>query len=91
MLVLNRQLSEKIVIFTEDGTRIELVLVRPGLKTVRIGINAPKNVKIIRGELENGLHKTEEVPNGIGHQTVSGEEHPEEVSNPGNPELPTST
>jgi carbon storage regulator CsrA len=48
MLVLTRKADEQILI--GDDIKITLVKVRGG--SVRIGIEAPKNVKILRGELE---------------------------------------
>ncbi len=48
MLVLSRKVNEEIVI---DGRiRVQIVQVRG--KTIRIGISAPSDVKILRGELQ---------------------------------------
>jgi carbon storage regulator len=47
MLVLSRRVGEKIVI--EPGIEISVVDVRGG--KVRIGINAPIDVRILRGEV----------------------------------------
>lgn len=47
MLVLGRKLNEKIII----GEDIEIQVVNISRNKVRIGINAPTHVKIIREEL----------------------------------------
>lgn len=48
MLVLSRKIDEQIVI----GDNIKITLVRVKGNTVRIGIEAPNDVRILRGELE---------------------------------------
>ena len=48
MLVLTRKIDEQILI----GEDIKLTLVRVRGNTVRIGIEAPREVRIVRGELE---------------------------------------
>ena len=48
MLVLSRREGEKIII----GDSIVVTVVRGGTDKVRIGIEAPENVLILRGELE---------------------------------------
>ena len=48
MLVLSRRLSEKIV-FPGIGTAVQVVAVKPGL--VRLGIEAPPDVTVLREEL----------------------------------------
>ncbi len=50
MLVLTRKLGEEIVI----GDNIKLVVSRIAGNRVTLGINAPGNVTILRGELEPG-------------------------------------
>ncbi|MCU0872531.1 MAG: carbon storage regulator [Pirellulaceae bacterium] len=50
MLVLTRRMGEEIVI----GDNIKLVVNRIAGNRVTIGINAPGNVTILRGELEQG-------------------------------------
>jgi carbon storage regulator len=50
MLVLTRKMGEEIVI----GDNIKLVVNRIAGNRVTIGINAPGNVTILRGELEQG-------------------------------------
>jgi len=47
MLVLSRKISERILI----GDNIAITIVRIGPHTVTIGIEAPKDVKIVRQEL----------------------------------------
>lgn len=48
MLVLSRKPGEKILI----GDQIVLTIVRIGPNTVRIGIDAPREMNIVRQELE---------------------------------------
>ena len=48
MLVLTRKLQEEILI----GDNIKVTLMRVRGNTVRIGIEAPRDVRIVRGELE---------------------------------------
>ncbi|MGB7347700.1 MAG: carbon storage regulator [Pirellulaceae bacterium] len=48
MLVLTRKLNEEILI----GDNVKVTLIRVRGNTVRIGIEAPKEVRIVRGELE---------------------------------------
>jgi len=47
MLVLSRKISETIHI----GPDIAITVVRIGPNSVRIGVTAPKNVHVVRGEL----------------------------------------
>lgn len=51
MLVLSRKRDEKIVMQTNDGEKIELTVVKIDAKKVRLGINASKDVTILRSEL----------------------------------------
>ena len=48
MLVLSRKVDEKIII----GDNITIVVNRIGGKRVTLGIEAPENIRIVRGELE---------------------------------------
>ena len=48
MLVLSRKVNEEIII---DG-RIRVQVLQVKGKTIRIGISAPQDVKILRGELQ---------------------------------------
>ena len=50
MLVLSRRVGERILI---DG-KISITVLRSTATGVRIGVDAPIDVKIIRGELESG-------------------------------------
>ena len=61
MLVLSRKKNESIVI--SDNVRIEILKVSGN--TVRIGVQAPRDVKILRGEL---------APYGISHEDTSSKE-----------------
>lgn len=56
MLVLSRKLDERIVI----GEEIELTIVSIRENTVRIGIDAPRAIPVMRAELLD----TPEAPNG---------------------------
>lgn len=53
MLVLTRKINEKIVI----GDDIEIVLVDVAKDQVKIGINAPRNVKVHRWEVYEEIQK----------------------------------
>lgn len=54
MLVLSRKLEERILV----GDDIVVTVVRIGPNSVRIGITAPKTMRIIREELkEDGEHE----------------------------------
>lgn len=63
MLVLSRKKNESIVI--SDNIRIEVLKVSGN--TVRIGIQAPREVKVLRGEL---------APYGISDEDTSKDESP---------------
>jgi carbon storage regulator len=51
MLVLSRKTSERILI----GDEIAITIVRIDPNSVRIGIDAPKTMSIVRGELSKEL------------------------------------
>ncbi|TWT57701.1 hypothetical protein KOR42_10650 [Thalassoglobus neptunius] len=51
MLVLSRHVDEDIVITLEDGRRIEIKAVAMRGDRVRIGITAPRTIKILRAEI----------------------------------------
>jgi len=53
MLILTRKLDEEIVLNSE--IRIKILSAKENL--VKIGIEAPKNVKILRGELFDSIKK----------------------------------
>lgn len=63
MLVLSRKINEEIVI---DG-RIRVQVLQVKGKTIRIGISAPDDVKILRGELQPFA-----VPEPNGESTAKG-------------------
>jgi carbon storage regulator CsrA len=48
MLVLARRCAEQIV-FPDQNIRVEVLAVRPGV--VRLGVAAPPEVRVLRGEL----------------------------------------
>jgi len=50
MLVLSRKLDERVVL-TLNGVQVEIAVVRIGSNSVRIGVDAPVEVKVLRGEL----------------------------------------
>lgn len=56
MLVLTRKTDEQILI----GDNIKITLIRVRGNSVRIGIDAPRDVRIVRGELEVFDSKAEE-------------------------------
>ena len=67
MLVLSRKKDESIVL---DG-QIEITVLKIKGNTVRLGIKAPSNIKVLRGELspfdvEIEMEKDEEDQRGIG-------------------------
>lgn len=53
MLVLTRKINEKIII----GDNIEIVLVDIGKDQVKIGINAPRSVKVHRWEVYEEIQR----------------------------------
>ena len=50
MLVLSRKAGERILI----GDQVAVTVVRIGPNTVRIGIEAPRDMNIVREELQSG-------------------------------------
>ncbi|MCG3089596.1 carbon storage regulator CsrA [Sporosarcina cyprini] len=54
MLVLSRKVNDTIII----GDTIELKIIEVKGDTVRIGIEAPKDIDILRGELVNNVSET---------------------------------
>lgn len=58
MLVLTRKLNEEIVI----GNDIKITLLRVRGNTVRIGIEAPREVRVARAELANAIAKQTAAP-----------------------------
>jgi carbon storage regulator len=57
MLVLSRKPGEKVLI----GDHISITIVRIGPNTVRLGIEAPKNMNIVREELTVELAEGDEI------------------------------
>lgn len=56
MLVLSRKKDEKILVKTPSGEVISITIVRiDGLNKVRIGIEADKNVSVLRSELATSV------------------------------------
>ena len=53
MLVLSRKVNESIII----GENIEIMVVEVKGDQVKIGINAPKNVSLYRGEIFEAIQK----------------------------------
>lgn len=77
MLVLTRKLDEQILI----GDDIKVTLLRVRGNTVRIGIEAPRDVRIVRGELEPIAAVDEDDLSGGGPQIADCEQvfaHPVE-------------
>ena len=52
MLVLTRRNGEELVLSDQDGLRIEVSVLRISGNSVRLGINAPGSVSVLRAELE---------------------------------------
>ncbi len=51
MLILSRKEGETIDLYLETGQRIEIAIVELDRGRARIGVEAPGNVRILRGEL----------------------------------------
>lgn len=54
MLTLSRKVGEKIILETESGQQISIMLVDCGINRAKIGIEADRSVKIWREELGEG-------------------------------------
>lgn len=62
MLVLSRKPGERIMI----GDEVTVTIVRIGPNNVRIGIEAPRSMNIVREELQNnGTHKNGEFSESV--------------------------
>lgn len=62
MLVLSRKRDEKIILRTPGQEDIELTVVRiDNQNRVRLGINAPQEVSVIRSELEDKIARPQVV------------------------------
>lgn len=62
MLVLSRKIGEKLVI----GDNITVVVSRVAGNRVTLGIEAPADVRIIRGELKNETDESAPAPRSFG-------------------------
>ena len=65
MLVLSRKPGEKILV----GENVTITIVRIGPNTVRLGIEAPRDMNIVREELCTGVAPTEPNGHNPGHAT----------------------
>lgn len=65
MLVLSRKEGERIVI----GDNITLIISKVSGNRVTIGIEAPRDVKVIRGELQQSLIEPD-VPKSLGEKSI---------------------
>lgn len=52
MLILNRKSDERIVFLLNDGRQITILVTSVRGKNVKVGIEAPKDVLILRDELQ---------------------------------------
>ena len=69
MLVLTRKQGEEIHI----GNEIVVKVIKTGRSTVKLGIEAPREVRVIRGELNEGLSVAEPAANrGLKKSAVMG-------------------
>lgn len=68
MLVLTRKLQEKICI----GNDITVTILRVKGQQVRIGIEAPRDIRVIRGELPPMTKDREEPADLVGREEVTG-------------------
>ena len=51
MLALSRKIGESLILTLEDGRKIQVQVVDVDGRRVRIGIDAPKSVRVLRGEV----------------------------------------
>ena len=73
MLVLSRKLNQSVII---DG-QIEIQILKIKGNTIRLGITAPKNIKVLRGELspfEIEMRMSDGVARELSPQTSEGVE-----------------
>lgn len=61
LLVLGRTLGESVLI--DGGIEIQIVKVQGG--KIRLGITAPKDIKVIRAELQGKERKDEVLPSDV--------------------------
>ncbi|MFO0592810.1 MAG: carbon storage regulator [Polyangiaceae bacterium] len=57
MLVVRRRVGERIVV----GNGIEIVITEIGARSVRLGVNAPRGVLVLRGEVHDAVAKANAV------------------------------
>lgn len=57
MLVVRRRVGERIVV----GNGIEIVIMEIGARSVRLGVNAPRGVLVLRGEVHDAVAKANAV------------------------------
>ncbi len=67
MLVLSRKPGEKILI----GDKVQITIVRIGPNTVRLGIDAPRDMNIVREELCLGGEAGQEIEIELEEECVS--------------------
>ena len=68
MLVLTRKLQEDICI----GENVKITVLRISGSSVRIGIEAPRDLRIVRGELELHVDESQLDENAVSHDEASG-------------------
>lgn len=87
MLVLTRKLHEKIVI----GDNVVVTVLRTKGNSVRLGIEAPRSVKVVRGELPPKMNADETPVEATPNFTLEidlGEEADAEEGSPGKEPAP---
>lgn len=67
MLVLARKVGEKIIL----NDNIEIIVLDSNQNTVRIGINAPKNVSVYREELYKEIKNTNIISKDVTEKSVN--------------------
>ncbi|MBC7077588.1 MAG: carbon storage regulator [Synergistales bacterium] len=69
MLILNRKTNERIVIRLADGRRIEVVIARISLQSVKVGVIADRDIVVLREELQKRRPQCEATSRLNAHQT----------------------
>lgn len=69
MLILNRKSDERIVFLLNDGRQITILVTSVRGKNVKVGIEAPKDVLILREELQKRRPQCEATSRLNAHQT----------------------
>ncbi|WP_347242754.1 carbon storage regulator [Thermogutta sp.] len=69
MLILNRKSDERIVFLLSDGRQITILVTSVRGKNVKVGIEAPKDVLILREELQKRRPQCEAISLSNGHKT----------------------